>query len=336
MNPIAYPVARLIFFAYLIAIPLAFLATLVILTFKRDVRGVGLGLVFFALTILAGWWDITRSRASTAGIGFLFLPLTAAIAGFGGLAFGRWRRSTSGPQLVGAWVGLVCGVGIIAITLVEGRKTISRNRVRDDQQEQFSAEIARDREEIATALQSNQGRQRAWLDSAIRARIDDRAFLLAALQSDSVSPEVLDTVANGRDLNTTLEAVRNPNARAETLERVYRTASYPPYFFQALAAHRNTPPDIMRKLYTQHDITGLDIWFAGNPATPKEVLRDIARKTRDPNVVTALLQNTALDCTTLTQLSVNLMKDQNRSADNRSVAELNARLPQVCKNAPLE
>jgi hypothetical protein len=326
----------LIFFAYLLAIPLAYLATLVMLTFKRDVRGVPLSLLFFALTILAGWWDITRSRSSTAGIGFLFLPLTAAVAGFGGLAFGRWRRSATGPQLVGAWIGLVCGVGVIAITLVEGRKTISRNRVRDDQQAEFSAEIARDRDEISAALQSSPGRQRAWLDSAIRARMDDRAFLLAALPNDSVSPEVLDTVASGRDLNTTLEAVRNPNTRAATLERVYRTASYPPYFFQALAAHRNTPPDIMRKLYTQRDISGLDIWFAGNPSTPKEVLRDIARKTRDPNVVTALLQNTALDCTTLTQLSVNLMKDQNRTADNRSVADLNARLPEVCKNAPLE
>jgi hypothetical protein len=326
----------LIIFAYLLAIPLAYLATLVMLTFKRDVRGVALSLVLFALTILADWWDITRSRSSTAGIGFLFLPLTAAIAGFGGLAFARWRRSTNILQIIGAWVGLVCSVGLIAITLIEGRKTISKNRVRDDQQAQFSAEIARDRDEIAAALQSNKGRQRAWLDSAIRAHINDPAFLLAALPNDSVSPEVLDTVANGRDLNTTLEAIRNPNTRAGTLERVYRTASYPPYFFQALAAHRNTPPDIMRKLYTQHDITGLDIWFAGNPSTPKEVLRDIARKTKDPSVVTALLQNTALDCTTLTQLSVNLMKDQNRTADNTSVAELNQRLPQVCKNAPLE
>src|SRR5256714_5263964 len=324
------------FFGYLLAIPLAYLATLVMLTFKREVRGVPLSLLLFALTILVGWWDITRSRSSTAGIGFLFLPLIAAIAGFAGLAFGRWRRSTSAPQLIGAWVGLVCGIGVIVITLFEGRKTVAHNRVRDDQQAMFSAEIARHREDIAAALQSNPTRQRAWLDSAIRARINDDAFLLAALPNDSVSPEVLDSAANGRDLNTTLEAIRNPNARAATLERVYRTASYPPYFFQALAAHRNTPPDIMRKLYTQHDITGLDIWFAGNPSTPKEVLGDIARKTRDPNVVTALLQNTALDCTTLTQLSVNLMKDQNRTADNRSVADLNARLPQVCKNAPLE
>src|SRR5256714_1362292 len=119
------------------------------LTFKRDVRGVPLSLLLFALTILVGWWDITRSRSSTAGIGFLFLPLIAAVAGFGGLAFRRWRRSTSGPQLIGAWVGLVCGIGVIVITLVEGRKTVAHNRVRDDQQATFSAEIARDQEGYA-------------------------------------------------------------------------------------------------------------------------------------------------------------------------------------------
>jgi len=50
------------------------------------------------------------------------------------------------------------------------------------------------------------------------------------------------------------------------------------------------------------------------------------------HVVTALLENDSLDCGTITQRSVNLMKVQNRDADNPSVARLNERLPTVCKN----
>jgi hypothetical protein len=324
----------LIFLSWIFAIPLAYLATLIWLLIKRESRGLGLSLLFFAAALFAGAWSITQSRASTAGIGFLFLPLSAAVAGFLGLAFGRWRIEHDAPRKILAWLGLAGAITIVVLDVVQGVQTIARNKSRDTQQVQFSSEIARNREAIAAAVQANPGRQRIWIDSAIRAHMNDPAFLIAALPNDSVSPEVLDTVARTHELNVTLEAVRNPNTRAETLTWVYQHASYPFYFFQALAAHRNTPPDIMRKLYAQETIGGLDIWFAGNPATPKEVLRDIARKTRDPHVVTALLQNTALDCTTLTQLSMNLMKDQNRSADNPSVAELNARLPEVCKNAP--
>lgn len=323
----------MIFLAYIFAIPLAYVATLVVLAAKRDTRGTLLSLAFSVASGLTLVWSITQSRGSTAGIGFLFLPLAAAVAGFLALAFGRFRNSESAPLKVIAWLCLAGAVCLVIVNVVQGTRTKDQNQIRDDQQAKFSAEISRDREEIAAAVQANPGRQRVWLDSAIRANMTDRAFLLAALPSDSVSPDVLDTLANGMDLGVTLEAIRNPNTRPETLARVYRTASYPDYFFQALAAHRNTPPEIMRELYTRpRTITGLDIWFAGNPSTPKPILSDIARKTTDRHVVTALLENDSLDCGTITQLSVNLMKDQNRDADNPSVARLNERLPTVCKN----
>jgi hypothetical protein len=75
---------------------------------------------------------------------------------------------------------------------------------------------------------------------------------------------------------------------------------------------------------------GLEIWFAGNPATPREILDEIARTSNDRNVIAALLENPSLDCPILTQLAVNLMKGQNRDADNPSVARLNELLPTVC------
>jgi hypothetical protein len=205
--------------------------------------------------------------------------------------------------------------------------------VRDDRQAAYSAEIARDRATIAAALKANPGRERAWLDSAVRTRMKDDAFLLAALPNDSISPELLDTLANSPGLGIALEAVRNRNARAETLERVYRTKSYPDYFFQALAAHQHTPTNVLLELYHRpRTIMNLDIWFAGNPSSPKEILGDIARTAKDRSVIAALLENPSLDCGTLTQLAVNLMKGQNRDADNPNVMRLNELLPTVCKN----
>ena len=323
----------MIFLSWIFAIPLAYLGVLIWLLIKRDSRGLGLSLLFFAATLFAGAWAITQSRASTAGIGFLFLPLTGAVAGFFGLAFGRWRTSDETVPKVVAWLGLAGAVTLVVLNIVSGLQTIRKNRTRDNKQAEFSAEIAQNRDAIAAAIRANPRRQRAWIDSAIRANMNDRAFLIAALPNDSVSADVLDSVARTHDLNVTLEAIRNPNARAETLSWVYEHATYPFYFFQTLAAHRNTPHDIMRKLYTQNTIGGLDIWFAGNPSTPKDILADIARKTTDRNVVRALLENTAIDCPTMTALATNLMKKQNRSADNVDVQRFSEVYPTVCKGA---
>ena len=163
--------------------------------------------------------------------------------------------------------------------------------------------------------------------------MNDRAFLLAAIPNDSMPAGLLDTLANSPDLGIALEAVRNPNTRAETLDRVYRTKSYPDYFFQALAGHRQTPPNVLLELYRRpRTITGLDIWFAGNPATPKEILDELAQTTKDKYVASALLENPSLDCGILTHLAVNLMKTQNQDADKPNVMRLNERLPTVCAN----
>jgi hypothetical protein len=99
-----------------------------------------------------------------------------------------------------------------------------------------------------------------------------------------------------------------------------------------LAAHRNTPPEILRELYQRpRTITGLDIWFAGNPATPKDILVNIAATTTDWNVVNALLGNAAVDCPTMTALAHNLMKKQNHSADNPYVQRFSEVYPVVCR-----
>jgi hypothetical protein len=325
----------LIFFLALLGLPIAYLVVLVMLLLRKEPRGVWLSLSFAAAAAMTDIWAIEQSRSSTAGIAILGLPMLGALGGFLGLAFGRYRTSADTPRRIGAWLGLAGALLLVAFNIAQGKQEKSKNKGRDETQAAFRTEISRDRDSIATALKQNPGRQRAWLDSSIRTRMTDRAFLLAALPNDSVSPGILDTLANSPDLNIALEAVRNPNTRPETLEHVYRTKSYPDYFFQALAAHHHTPPNVLLELYRRpQTITGLDIWFAGNPSTPHEILDQISRTATDRSVIGALLENPSLDCGMLTHVAVTLMKRQNRDADNPSVARLSELTPTVCPTKP--
>ena len=321
----------MIFFLALLGLPIAYLVVLVMLLLRKEPRGIWLSLSFAAAAAMTGMWAIEQSRSSTAGIAILGLPMLGALGGFLGLAFGRYRTSADNSRRIGAWLGLAGALLLVAFNIAQGKQEKSKNKGRDETQAAFSAEISRDRDSITNALKQNPGRERAWLDSSIRTRMTDRAFLLAALPNDSVSPEILDTLANSPDLNIALEAVRNPNARPETLEHVYRTKSYPDYFFQALAAHHHTPPNVLLELYRRpRTITMLDIWFAGNPSTPHEVLDQISRTATDRSIIGALLENRSLDCGMLTHVAVTLMKRQNRDADNPNVARLSELTPTVC------
>jgi hypothetical protein len=314
----------------LIGIPVAYLAVLVSLLARRSPRGVVISVVLAALTAGTALWAIFQSRSSTAGIGIIGVPFIGALGGLLGLAFGRWRSSTDAGRSVGALLGLGGAVLLIAFNIREGTKTVEKNQARDETQIAHSAEIERDRALIAAGLGQNEHRQRAYIDSSIRSRIKDRAFLIAALENDSVSPSILDTLATSDDLGIALEAVRNPSTSRATLRRVYFTHSNPDYFFQALAGHPNTPPEIIRELYTKpRTITGLDGWFARNPATPRDVLDKIANSSKSTWAISQLLQNPALDCAMLEEAARNLLAAPSDSA-TIAAAQIEDVRPTVC------
>lgn len=318
------------FFLGLIVVPIAYLVIIVTLLARRTPRGIGVSLVFALLAAGSAYWAITQSRSSTAGIGMLGLPFIGALGGFFGLAFGRWRSSPEHTHSLAAFLGLGGAVVLVAFNVREGTKTVAKNQVRDEKQTAHSEEIARDRALIAAGLGQNENRQRAYLDSSIRSRMKDRAFLIAALENDSISPNILDSLANSADLGIALQAVRNPGTERSTLRRVYSTQSYPDYFFQALAGHPNTPPEIIREIYTKpRTITGLDGWFARNPATPRDVLEKISTTTTSTWAISQLLENPAVDCALLDQAARNLSAMRSDSA-SRTAEQLEEARPTVC------
>ncbi len=263
----------------LLVLPAIYLTALVVLFVNRSRTGIGISLGLVAVTVAASWWAIMQIRSSTASLGFLGVPTAAAAAGLFGLAYGRWARSPERPRKMMGFVSLGAAILLLLTIVREGIGNRKQAQAREDTQARTTADIDRNRELIAAALSDNKGRERAYLDSAIRSRMNDRAFLIAALPNDSISADILDTLANSPDMGVALAAVRNRGTQGATLARVYREKSYPDYFFQALASHPNTPPDILRSLHNNPGvISDLDASLASNPSTPRDVLDDIASR----------------------------------------------------------
>ena len=294
----------------------------VFLILKKRWRGFGVALAAFLLVVSVGIWAIFQSRSSTAAIGILFLPFYGLFAGVMAWLFANLRLAERRGWRVFGWFCLAASLAVPIALAYQGFNSIALNESRDAKYQASLLEIARNKASLTEILASNSGRERETIDALIVRHADDRNHLLPILESRFVSAEALDRLARSDDLGIALSAVRNPNCRAETLARIYRTHAYPNYFFQALAAHQNTPPDILLELYRNPvTINGLDRSFASNPATPIEVIREIMANTKESFVVQRLLENPVLDCSWLQPIE-HALKRSERPEDGFSVNRL--------------
>jgi hypothetical protein len=315
--------------AIVAAVPAAYLVTLAVLFAKGRRRGLAVSLLLFAVALAAGAWAILQSRSSTAGIGFLFLPFVAVLAGALGWVFQNLRDGSDVAARAAGWACLASAIAIIAWEANAGRETVALNRSRDAQQRARSLRIDQHGAMIGELLARSPGHEAAVLARLIAEHAEDPEFLLPALASPFASPEDLDRFARTDDLSLTLTVLRNRNCRADTLARIYRTHTSPDYFLQALCAHPHTPPELLREIHAQapRRITGLDRWLARNPATPPDLLLALARST-DVDVIQGLLQNPTITCAMLAEVSRSLA-GSSRPEDDYSthrLAELDARL----------
>ena len=77
----------------LLFISVLFVTPLIVTFGKMHLKYLGLALIFFALTVVAGLWAIKQSRSSTAAIGIILLPFYGAVAGTLGWVFGNLKGS---------------------------------------------------------------------------------------------------------------------------------------------------------------------------------------------------------------------------------------------------
>lgn len=292
------------------------------LLLKKRWRGFGWALGAFLLVVLVGIWAIFQSRSSTAAIGILFLPFYGLFAGVMAWLFANLRLAERRGWQVFGWFCLAASLALPVSLAYQGFNSIALNESRDAQYQASLLEMAKNKANLAETLANNPGRESEMIDALIDKHADDRNHLLPILESRFISAEALDHLARSEDLGIALSALRNPNCRAETLVRIYRTHAYPDYFFQALAAHANTPPEILKELFQRPaTINGLDRSLASNPATPIEVILEIMSKTNESFVVQRLLENPALDCSWLLPIEEALKRSE-RPSDSFSVNRL--------------
>jgi hypothetical protein len=308
-------------FLFIFGLPIALGIVALVPLIKGRREGLAYAAFFFVLTLAVGSWAILRSHSSTAAIGFLLLPFFGAGAGALGWAFAKFRGSEKSILRFTGWACLLGALGVDVALVQQGVETVRLNRSRDLARQAHEQEIQRNRTTIQSLIGRNKGSEAKVLNSMIADRLNDRAFLIPALETPYVSADWLDRLADSKDYGVALTAVRNPNCRPETLIRIYQTHAYPDYFFQALAINANTPPDLLRDLYRRpQTIHGLNIWFAQNPATPQDVLHDIATS----NVIHGFFKNPQVDCGLIPVLERALASSSSpdESYSRRRLAEL--------------
>jgi len=287
------------------AIPYLLAVLHLVATGRRE--GIAASLGCFLATLAAGTWHIMVSRSSTASIGFIFLPTIAAISGVIALGFGASRRRAGSVARALGVVALIVAAAIPALELFAVGETTSFNDRRRAELVRLDKAYAVDRAELHTLLLRVPPERRGdTLASLLRARRDDRAFVLAALGSGyGLDSLLLDTLARSPDLGLALEALRNRGAASSTLAMVYRTATYRDYFLEAIAAHSNTPPEILREIHYLRPppIGGLGYQLALNLSTPSDVVADLVRSSKDPRVLGLLARQPRVDCSLLQTLA---------------------------------
>jgi hypothetical protein len=311
--------------AWMYGLPAFFAVVWVVLLVRARRAGLGISLIMCIATFAAGYWSIRQSRASTAGIGFLFLPGAAALSGGLALLFGRLRRHSKPSIRFGAWLYLLASVAFTAWLIIDGVQQRATNGSRDRQQAESQRAIEENRLTIARLIHDHAGNESAALDAEIERHRTDRTFLIPALETSFVSEDTLDRLASDRDLGVLLSVARNPRTRSGTLERIFRTSSYPPYFFQALAEHKNTPVGVLRTIASDAARPSLlDRAFARNPSTPRDILDRIAGSD-DAFALQSLLANPSLDCELLRKAVARLGPADRRALDG-TISPLETRL----------
>jgi hypothetical protein len=257
--------ALFIYFAVLVSL----MATILVLTrntrvFPSVVAAAGSYWVFMA----AGTYHIFISRGSTAGIGFLFIPvysLLPALVGAVGVAFAR--QGEMGYKILGGLV-LTAWIPMAGFTLQGIIETRHKNA-------EWDAQVKAQREAYLRYKKQLQEQPERYTAPTLLELLEtqpERAFLLAVASWKEAPDAVLENLVDQDDSGVLLSLLRHPRTPMAAIEKAVR---------------------LNDRHYFSYDL-------AANPTTAKAILLDlVADRSRHVDIGRALVQNPNADCDVL-------------------------------------
>jgi hypothetical protein len=245
--------------------------TAVILVLTRTMRvfpGVVAAAGSYWVFMAAGTYHIFISRGSTAGIGFLFIPvysLLPALVGAVGVAVAR--QPAIGYKILGgliltAWLPMA---GFTLHGIIETRQT---NAERD-------AQVRAQREAYLGYQKQLREQPDRYTAQTLLERLEtkpDRAFFLAVASWKETPDAVLEKLVDQDDGGVLLSLLRHPRTPMAAIEKAVR---------------------LNERHYFSYDL-------AANPKTPKAVLLSLVMdRSRPVPMGRALMQNPNADCDAL-------------------------------------
>ena len=320
-----------IWLALVAGIPIAYLVALGHQIFTGKKRSALLSLLIAAVVAATAAWATGQGRGEWAGLGYFLVPVQAALAGLLALGFSQSQNARAPARPILAWIALAFSLLIIVYNVARGMRRASYNRAVVTYGQDEFGHFNREKRLIEAGLDLNPGRREIWLDSVIRARLQDSVFLTVALRYDSISPGLLDTLALSPFHDVARGVIGHNRTRPQTLAKIYRAHSGSDNFVVPLAQYRHTPPDILREIYHRPDTPrAIDVSLASNPNTPRDVLVAIARSAQNPETIEALITNEVVDCALLSEVASYMAGKGKSIARDYNVARLNEVWPKVC------
>lgn len=273
-------------------IPILFVVTCIIFLFKpksKWKRASLYGILAFGLFFLISGYSILQSRSSTAGIGFIFLPIIALLPASIGFFLGKthteylWRKQNNTSRSIQR-VGLIILPVLLILPFIWQmsvlQNTISKNNSRDIESARQREAIKSNTKKLDLLLSKNHGREAVILMEKAGAT-EDRTELIPIANNKYTSAETLNKLSRSTDRGVVLSAVRNRNVAESTLEWVYKNYANTSYFYADLSFNPKTPKEILRELYDKRlQNTGIARQLARNPKLPEDVLNDLVSEPR--------------------------------------------------------
>lgn len=222
--------------------------------------------------------DIQRSTISTAAIGYLFLPLMAAIAALpallAGLCLGYalfyFRQSPTKAAFYKPVVALVCAVGLLAW---QG-KAISDELNTPLKVEQVEA--LQSLESLQKLLDQQKTEKNIYVLGAIAMNPRTTGAMLdqiAHIDEPDLQDKMVGYGKNRKGLAVMRLVAKHANVYPQTLEFLANSTNE--YVRSSVAANAKLSPRSLRRLASEHNYL-IDWSLAANAATPVDILKQLA------------------------------------------------------------